>query len=117
MIQVKTPLYNCFMPNEITIDEFKKVLESSNNCQVIDVREQPEFDFVRIPGAKLLPLSEIETKHILIDKNNKAYIHCGVGKRAEKAALYLESLGYKNLCIINGGIKAWIEAGYPVESG
>lgn len=104
------------MIETITVSGLKEKLEKEN-CQLIDVREVPEYEAVRINGFKLVPLSEFQDKMKIIDKNLDSYFLCGVGKRAMKAAEYLESLGYKNLYVIDGGIKAWIEAGYPVESG
>lgn len=101
----------------ITIKEIQELLLKKRACQLIDVRELPEYESVRIAGAKLIPLSELEHKFNLIDRNSPVYIHCGVGKRAEKAADYLASLGFNDLHVVSGGIKAWIEAGYPVEHG
>ena len=94
-----------------------KELMGNGNCQIIDVREIPEYESVRIKGSKPVPLSIFQDNLNLIDKSNPVYLQCGVGKRAQKAAEYLVALGYKNLYVIEGGIKAWIEAGYPVEIG
>lgn len=101
----------------LTVNEVKKIYESDGDCQIIDVREIPEYLSVRIPESKLVPLSEFEQKINSIDCDKSAYFLCGVGKRALKAAEYLESIGYKDLYVIEGGIKAWIEAGFLIESG
>lgn len=101
---------------QVSISDLKELLKD-NKSQVIDVREKAEYERVRIPGTKLVPLSEFEKKYSVIDRNRPVYIHCGVGSRAQKAAEYLSSVGYENLYVIDGGIKAWIEAGYPVEQG
>ena len=105
------------MVEYVSSEEIKTILEYKTNCQIIDVRELPEYQYVRISNSKLIPLTEFEQKINLIDRSCPAYFLCGVGKRALKAAEYLESLGYENLYVIEGGIKAWIEAGYPVEQG
>lgn len=97
----------------ISVDELK-ILFDANSCQIIDVREAHEYEAAHIKGSKLVSLSEFEQKINLIDKNFPAYFLCGVGKRAKKAAEYLSSLGYKDLYIVEGGIKAWIEAGHEV---
>ena len=104
------------MAENILVNELRTVFDK-NDCQIIDVREVFEYQAVRIPNSKLVPLSEFEEKIIEINKNQPAYFLCGIGKRAQKAAEYLESKGYSNLFVIEGGIKAWIEAGYPTESG
>ncbi len=105
------------MIEHVSVEELKTILDSKTNCCLIDVREIPEYQSVRIPGSALISLSSFDQNVNQIDKNCSNYFLCGVGKRALKAAEYLESLGYKNLYVIDGGIKAWIEAGYPVECG
>ena len=105
------------MIQTINIEKLRELLNSKTSCQLIDVREVPEHESVRIPGSKLIPLSTLEHNVNLIDRGYALYIHCGVGKRATKAAEYLGSLGYEDLHVVEGGIKAWIEAGYPVECG
>ena len=104
------------MVEHVSVEEIKKII-SKGNCQIIDVREDAEYRAARIANSKLVPLSEFQLKINLIDKNCPSYYLCGVGKRALRAAEYLESAGYKDLYVIEGGIKAWIEADYPVECG
>ena len=96
-----------------SVAELKELLDKGS-CQIIDVREVPEYESVHIKSSKLVPLSAFQEKLNLIDKTCPVYLQCGVGKRAQKAREILASLGFKNLYIIEGGIKAWIEAGYPV---
>lgn len=104
------------MVSYITKEELKLIFDSGNSCQIIDVREPLEYSSVRIPNSKLVPLSAFDTEFKKIDFTIDVYFICGVGKRALKAAEFLETSGYKNLFVVEGGIKAWIEANYPVES-
>ncbi len=101
----------------VSVSELKTILDNKTDCHLIDVRELFEYEGVRIPNSILVSLSVFNENINLIDKNFSNYFLCGIGKRALKAAEYLETLGYKNLYVIDGGIKAWIEAGYPVECG
>ena len=105
------------MVKHITVDEVKILIDNEAGYQIVDVREIPEYLSARISNSKLVSLSEFQEKMNLIDFKSPAYFLCGIGKRALKAAEYLESLGYKNLYVIEGGIKAWIEADYPIECG
>lgn len=104
------------MVNYITKEELKLIFDSGSICQIIDVREPLEYSSVRIPKSKLISLSSFDREFKKIDFTMDVYFICGVGKRASKAAEFLETLGYKNLFVVEGGIKAWIEANYPVES-
>lgn len=100
---------------KMSIKEILKKLNEKQDCQIIDVREQHEYEKAHIKGAKHMPLSEFDQKYTTIDKNKPIYIHCGVGGRATKAAEFLLAIGYKGLFVIDGGMKAWLEAGYPVD--
>ena len=102
------------MVQYIKVNELKTLIEKGN-CQLIDVREVQEYQAIRISNSVLVPLSGFEQKMNLIDKNSPSYYLCSVGKRALKVAEYLESIGYENLYVVEDGIKAWLEAGYPVE--
>ncbi len=101
----------------VSVDEVKSLCESNESLQIVDVRELAEYQYVRISKSVLVPLSEFEQKMSIVNKLCPAYFLCGVGKRALKAAEFLALQGYKDLYVIEGGIKAWIEAGYPVEQG
>ena len=105
------------MVEHVSIEELKEILDKKDNYELIDVRELSEYESVRISDSILTPFSSFEQHINLIGKNVTKYFLCAAGKRALKAAEYLESLGYKNLYVIDGGLKAWIEAGYPVECG
>ncbi len=100
-----------------SVEELKALLDKGAECQIVDVREVPEYQSARIKDSKLVPLSEFMEKMSLIEKEKPSYYLCGIGKRALKAAEYLESIGYKDLIVIDGGIKAWIQSGYPIDCG
>ena len=100
---------------EITPEKVHSLKTQNKDCQIIDAREAQEYEAVRILGSKLISLSTFDQNYKQIDETKPAYFLCSVGKRALKAAEYLSSLGYKDLYVIEGGIKAWIEAGYPVD--
>lgn len=100
-----------------SVEELKEIVDGQGDCQIVDVREVPEYQAARIKNSTLVPLSEFMDKLNLIEKNKPSYYLCGIGKRALKAAEYLESIGYKDLIVIDGGIKAWVQAGYPVDCG
>lgn len=107
------------MIHECTVSELKQKLDTKENIQFIDCREQAEWDEASIPGATLLPLSEFEAKYesVLTDKNASIYVHCRSGKRSMNACMFLLSKGYSNLTNVEGGIMSWINAGYTTKNG
>lgn len=78
---------------------------------MVDVREQNEFDFCRIEGALLLPLSSFveNFERQLPNKNEKILLFCHHGMRSLRAAEYLSSRGYADVKSIIGGIDLWSE--------
>jgi rhodanese-related sulfurtransferase len=57
---------------------------------------------------------DIET--LVADKRASMVVYCGGGYRSALAAYALQQMGYTNVTSMDGGIKAWREAGYPMES-
>jgi rhodanese-related sulfurtransferase len=104
------------MIKECTTTELKEKLDSKQKIQFIDCRENQEWNEAHIPGATLLPLSELEAKYenILSDKNAQIVIHCRSGARSMKACMFLLSKGYTDLTNVEGGIMSWMQAGFPV---
>ena len=104
------------MINECDVAELKAKLDNKDNFQLIDCREQNEWDEAHIDGATLVPLSEFDQKYesILKDKNSQIIIQCRSGARSMKACMFLLSKGFTNLTNLEGGIMSWMNAGYPV---
>ncbi len=82
---------------------------------LIDVREQHEYDAVRIPGAILIPLAQLPGRLNEIPADRDIYVHCRVGARSARAVDYLRAFGRPNSFNVTGGIDAWQHAGLPVE--
>lgn len=94
---------------EITVQELKQLKDSNADFQLIDVREEHEFDEANLNGH-LIPLGEVLDRASEIDKNKKVVVHCRSGKRSATAIQALETqLGYNNLYNLKGGILAYIE--------
>ena len=96
------------MYQQITQEEAKTIMDSEEKFIILDVREQEEFDAGHIPGAILLPYTEIENKaeKILPDKTAQILDYCRSGRRSKIAAEGLARLGYTNVKEF-GGINDW----------
>ncbi len=99
-----------------TVSELYEKIKSDDDLQIVDVRETSEFGSERISGAISAPLSRFKESSKLIDNNRHSYIICQSGKRAVKYTKRLLENGHKNISVVNGGLKSWIDAGYPVEN-
>jgi rhodanese-related sulfurtransferase len=108
------------MPKTIqrtTVDELRALLAHGGDGQVVDVREFTEYEAERIAGARLIPLSAFVQQAGGIDRERPVFLVCRSGTRAAQAAEQLAQLGHPDVRIVEGGIQAWVAAGYPVECG
>lgn len=96
------------MPERISPEQAKEIMDSDTKCIVLDVREPYEYEEEHIPGSLLLPIGDIEEKAetIIPDKEMLVLVHCLSGQRAMNACIKLQKLGYKNVKNF-GGIKQW----------
>ena len=92
---------------EISVKELKELQDSGADFQLIDVREQNEFDFANL-GGELIPLGSVPQQVEKFDKEKQVVVHCRSGKRSGDAIHYLEqNHGFENLYNLKGGILAW----------
>lgn len=96
------------MYEQITQEEAKRIMDSGKEHIILDVREQNEFDEGHIPGAILIPYTEIESKaeKMLPDKERLILVYCRSGRRSKIASEALSKLGYTNVKEF-GGIIDW----------
>ncbi len=96
------------MYEQITAQEAKQIMDSGEEHIVLDTREQYEFDEGHIPGAILIPHTEIDNKatEMLPHKDKLILVYCRSGRRSKIAAESLSKLGYTNVKEF-GGIIDW----------
>jgi rhodanese-related sulfurtransferase len=83
----------------------------------VDVREPEEWAEGILPGALRLPLGTLETLAPLhLERERPVLLYCRSGNRSQEALKTLQRLGYRKLWHLEGGIKAWREAGIPCAS-
>ena len=107
---------------EISPIELTQRLENDPKATVLDVRSPAEYHAGHIPGARLLPVDELNASNLadIVDgadlrADNPLYVTCHAGKRAEKAANVLREAGLEHLALVQGGTEAWQKAGLPVN--
>jgi rhodanese-related sulfurtransferase len=101
------------MIRQVKVEEISEKARAGE-CQIIDVREFPEFAAERIHNAKLVPLSDFEKHEKEIDRAKPVYIMCRSGNRAKQAADRLMRKGFTDINVIEGGMQAWSSANLPV---
>jgi rhodanese-related sulfurtransferase len=104
---------------ESTTGEVKARLDRGERFQLIDVREDHEFALDHARGARHIGRGVLERdiETLIPDKATPIVVYCGGGFRSALAAANLVEMGYTNVISMDGGIRAWREAGYPVDKG
>ena len=92
----------------ITAEEAKRIMDSGEECVILDVRSFEEYETGHIPGAVNFPLDDIESKaKVFIPEQDTLYlVYCRSGRRSKQAAEILVELGYTSILEF-GGIIDW----------
>lgn len=100
---------------EITIDEYR-VLPAADHT-LIDTREDNEWAAGHAAGAVHLSKGIIERdiEAAFPDKSAQLVLYCGGGYRSALAADAIQRMGYTGAISLDGGWRAWNEAGLPTE--
>ena len=104
---------------ECTVAEVQSRMNRGEKFHFVDIREDHEFAKDRAKGACHLGKGIIERdiETMIPEKQAAIVLYCGGGFRSVLAADALQQMGYTNVVSMDGGIKAWREAGCPLEAG
>ena len=102
---------------EISIDEYQRMAAEGVAGQLVDVREDHEWEAGHARGAVHLSKGTIERdiETTYPDKNTKLVLYCGGGFRSALTADNVQRMGYTNVLSLDGGWRAILAAGLPVE--
>ncbi len=98
---------------EIEPQNLEEILQQ---VQIIDVREQDEYDgpLGRVPGARLIQLDTLNDRIDEIDQSLPVVTICRAGGRSAQAATMLQKAGFNNVASLTGGMLRWRSEGHPV---
>ncbi len=94
---------------EISCEELHALREAGVAFRLVDCRENDEWQFNRIEGAELVPLSGfgVAAAHCFADKEEPLVIYCHHGMRSGNATAYLRAKGHAQVWSLRGGIQSW----------
>jgi rhodanese-related sulfurtransferase len=102
---------------EIDIEEYKRMREAGEAGQLVDVREEHEWQAAHVAGAIHLSKGTIERdiEKTIPDKNARLVLYCGGGFRSALATDNLGKMGYSDVLSLDGGWRALEISGLPLE--
>jgi rhodanese-related sulfurtransferase len=86
----------------------------AGDVQIVDVREDAEWEAGRIAGARHVPLAEVAGQAQTIDRERPVVFYCRVGGRSAMAAQAFRQAGY-DAYSMDGGLVAWAGEGLPLD--
>lgn len=102
-------------PAEVSVAEAVRMRDTG--AFILDVRQPEEWNQVHIPGATLIPLSELRTRLNEIPADLPVLVVCRSGNRSATGRDILLKAGFLNVTSMAGGMNKWQASGYPIASG
>ncbi|BDY13820.1 rhodanese-like domain-containing protein [Hydrogenimonas cancrithermarum] len=116
----------CPCPKEIPVREmepkelYKLITDEVDDLYILDIREPDQIGHGEIFTLNLVQITrgylEFKVKKAIPDKNARIVIYCCTGKRGKLAAKTMQEMGYTNVYSLKGGIREWVEQGYPLDT-
>ena len=104
--------------NSISPLELQRRLAAGQPAQLLDVRTPGEYANAHVPGARLIPLDELNAAAFCRERKGAGtplYVLCQSGNRAKRAIEKLEQAGALGCLRVEGGTQAWMDAGLAVN--
>jgi len=103
----------------MSMDELaRRIAGGDPGLEILDVREADAYAAGHVPGARHLPRGQLELRvdELFPDPDVRILCYCELGKVSTLAAGTLHEMGFRSAIALDGGIRAWREAGHPIES-
>lgn len=101
---------------EVSPRDAIEIHRSQEPAIFLDVRDQPEVNLGKIPGAVHISRGTMETKvESVIPRDARVVVYCASGNRSAFAADTLQQMGYTNVASLAGGFRDWAMNGGEVD--
>ncbi|MEJ7594070.1 MAG: rhodanese-like domain-containing protein [Planctomycetaceae bacterium] len=105
-------------PMEISCEAIHARRLRGDSFVLLDCREQDEWDFCKIDGAMLIPMSELQSRVTELESHRDSLmvVYCHHGVRSLRVAMWLQQQGFQQATSMAGGIEEWslnIDRGVP----
>ena len=101
----------------VSVETLAAQISSGKAPLIIDVRTEDDFLAGRIPGARLIPHTEMSNyvDSLSAYKDEPILLYCRTGNRAGQAAAVLEEAGFSKVQVLEGSFPGWEAAGHKVQ--
>lgn len=103
------------LPPEVTVEQAAEMRDKGSF--MLDVRQPDEWAAGHMPGSKLIPLDELESRLAEVPRDQEIVVVCHSGNRSKQGRDILVQAGYTQVASLSGGLSAWEAAGRPTVPG
>jgi rhodanese-related sulfurtransferase len=100
---------------QISARLLKRLLDQREPVVIVDLRSVEAYRKSRLPGARSLPLRELERRSGEIPQGGRVVLYADVLVEMVEAQRLLQKRGHDNVEILEGGFAEWVSRGFPVE--
>jgi rhodanese-related sulfurtransferase len=104
----------------VTAEQVKGFLDAREKMVLIDLRPASEFHKTRLPGARSVPMKELEKRFHEIPQSGRVVLYCDCSQNEliQEAFLSLrDDYDYRNISIMGDAFSEWVKKKYPIEKG
>ena len=103
----------------VTAEQVKVFLDAREKIILVDLRPVQDFQKTRLPGARSLPMKELDKRFHEIPKSGRVVLYCDCSQNQiiEQAYQLLKDYGYRNTAVMADAFHEWVSRKYPVETG
>ena len=98
----------------LSATEAKQMMQNGG-VQVVDVREDWEYESGHLPGAEHIPVNSVSARRDEVSPDRDIIFVCSVGRRSALACEMAAAEGITRIYNVEGGTEAWIKEGHAVE--
>lgn len=91
----------------LEVRELSKLIDTGESVVLLDVREQNEVDYCKIPNSTHIPMNTIPYRLNELKPEDKIIVYCHTGVRSMHVCHFLEQQGFENVLNLKGGIHQW----------
>ncbi len=103
----------------VDVAELKRRLAEDKDLLLLDVRTAADFvgEQGHIAGATNIPLESLASQldELAAHRGRPIALVCRTDRRSDQAATLLARHGFSSVSVVQGGMTAWLENGWPVE--
>jgi rhodanese-related sulfurtransferase len=103
----------------VTAEQVKGILDRREPLVLIDLRPLGEFQKARLPGARSVPMTELQKRFREIPQSGRVVLYCDCPQNQiiEQAYQMLKDYGYRNTAVLADPFQEWLRRKFSVETG